>query len=136
MINPRQVRDFARAIGRLAKTDSVDARVLARFAAMVQPETRPLPDANAMVLDALIARRRQLVEMLVAEKNRLGVAHAKVNPGVGTHSLDKKRIEETDGDVTGAIQNSAIWAPKLALLTEVKGVGHTRPVCCLRPFRN
>jgi len=66
VVNPRQVRDFAKAIGRLAKTDSVDAKVLARFAATIQPEARPLPDAHAMELEALIARRHQLVEMLAS----------------------------------------------------------------------
>jgi len=74
VVNPRQVRDFARATGRLAKTDSLDAQVLAHFAEAVRPEPKPLPDAEAKALAALLARRHQLVAMLVAEKNRLGKA--------------------------------------------------------------
>src|SRR6058998_2122165 len=76
--NPRQVRDFARATGQLAKTDAIDAQVLALFAERVRPEPRPLPDDATQALEALLTRRRQLLEMLVAEKNRLGVAR----PGV------------------------------------------------------
>ena len=72
--NPRQVRDFARATGQLAKTDQLDARILALFAERVRPTPRPLPDAAAQLLDAVLTRRRQLLEMLVAEKNRLGFA--------------------------------------------------------------
>ena len=75
-VNPRQVRDFARATGRLAKTDRLDAEILARFAAQVQPELRPLPDAATRTLAALVARRRQLVDMLVAEQQRLLALHA------------------------------------------------------------
>jgi transposase len=72
--NPRQVRDFAKATGQLAKTDAIDARILALFAERVRPEPRALPDAAAQALDALLTRRRQLIEMLVAERNRLLVA--------------------------------------------------------------
>ncbi|MGH7629719.1 MAG: IS110 family transposase, partial [Gemmatimonadales bacterium] len=74
IVNPRQVRDFARALGRLAKTDAIDAQVLALFAERVRPAVRPLPDAAAQALGALVARRRQLVEMLVAEQHRLARA--------------------------------------------------------------
>jgi transposase len=74
VVNPRQVRDFARAIGRLAKTDALDAQVLARFAEVVQPPPRPVPDAQAHELSALLARRRQLVAMLTAERQRLDTA--------------------------------------------------------------
>ena len=70
IVNPRQVRDFARATGRLAKTDRLDAEVLARFGEAVRPEARPLADEQAQALEALVTRRRQLVEMLTAEKNR------------------------------------------------------------------
>jgi transposase len=72
VVNPRQVRDFARATGQLAKTDAIDADVLALFAERVRPAVRPLPEADAQELDALLARRRQLLEMLQAERNRLG----------------------------------------------------------------
>src|SRR6266571_6380763 len=80
--NPRQVRAFARAIGQLAKTDAIDAQVLALFAERVQPTPRPLPDEAAQILDALLTRRRQLVEMLVAEKNRLSAARRPVRHGI------------------------------------------------------
>src|ERR1700686_4763411 len=73
-VNPRQVRDFAKAIGRLAKTDALDAQVLAQFAAVVKPALRPLPDAATRELAGLLARRRQLVEMRTAESNRLSLA--------------------------------------------------------------
>ncbi len=79
--NPRQVRDFARAMGQLAKTDQLDAAILARFAERVRPTPRPLPDAAAQLLDALLTRRRQLLEMLVAEKNRLGFAPRPLHRG-------------------------------------------------------
>ena len=85
VVNPRQVRDFAKAIGRLAKTDALDADVLARFAAHVRPEPRPLPDAAQQELTALVARRRQLVEMLTAERNRLPSPAARVQRDVQTH---------------------------------------------------
>ena len=76
VVNPRQVRDFARASGLLAKTDTLDARVLAQFAEVMRPTPRPLPDTEARALTALLTRRRQLVEMLTAEKNRLLSASA------------------------------------------------------------
>ena len=83
--NPRQVRDFAKATGQLAKTDRIDAQILALFAARVRPPVRPLPDEAAQALDALVARRRQIIEMLVAEKNRLGFAQATVKKGIQKH---------------------------------------------------
>ena len=99
-VNPRQVRDFARATGRLAKTDALDAQVLAQFAAVVQPELRPLPDAATRELSALLARRRQLVEMRTAESNRLGRALEAVRPEIREHLryLDK-RIRELDREL-------------------------------------
>jgi transposase len=75
VVNPRQVRDFAKSLGRLAKTDRLDARILAHFAEAIHPEPRPLPDAQARALQALLTRRRQLIEMLVAEKNRQALIH-------------------------------------------------------------
>src|SRR5881397_2123673 len=83
--NPRQVRDFARATGQLAKTDQLDAAILALFAERVRPAPRPLPDAAAQLLDAVLTRRRQLLEMLVAEKNRLGFAPKPVHRGIQAH---------------------------------------------------
>jgi len=74
VVNPRQVHDFAKAMGRLAKTDTLDAAILADFAQRVRPEPRPLPDEAAQLLESRLTRRRQIVEMLTAEKNRLGFA--------------------------------------------------------------
>jgi len=85
VVNPRQVREFARATGRLAKTDAIDAAVLARFGEAVQPQLRPLPEAASQELAALVARRRQLVAMLTAEKNRLRRATPKVRPTIEGH---------------------------------------------------
>ena len=90
VVNPRQVRDFAKAIGRLAKTDALDADVLARLAADVRPEPRPLPDAAQQDLTALVARRRQLVEMLTAERHRLALARDRVKRDVqNAHPLPR-----------------------------------------------
>jgi len=85
VVNPRQVRDFARATGRLAKTDGIDAQVLALFGERVQPDIRPLPDAETRQLAALVTRRRQLVEMLVTEKARLSTAAAAVRENLKQH---------------------------------------------------
>ena len=83
IVNPRQVRDFARATGRLAKTDRLDAEMLARFGEVVRPTPRPLPDAQGQAFEALLTRRRQLVEMLTAEKNRrTSCRYRKLNPNV------------------------------------------------------
>src|SRR5437763_4325261 len=94
-VNPRQVRDFARSIGRLAKTDALDAQVLAHFAAAVRPQLRPLPDAATRELSAVLARRRQLIEMRTAEANRLATALERVPPDIREHmrSLDKRNKE-------------------------------------------
>jgi len=85
VVNPRQVRDFAKATGQLAKTDRIDAHVLARFAEAVRPTLRPLPDAATQELHALMARRRQMVEMLAAEKNRFGSASSRIRSEIQAH---------------------------------------------------
>ena len=85
VVNPRQVRDFARATGTLAKTDALDAGVLAHFADAVRPDVRPLQDAETQVLNSLTARRRQVMTMLVSEKNRLGTAIGAVSPRIEAH---------------------------------------------------
>ncbi len=100
VVNPRQVRDFARATGKLAKTDRIDAQVLAQFAEAVQPEVRQLKDDQARKLDALILRRRQLIDMLVAEKNRLKRSDKSVRKDIQAHiTWLKKRLKDTDGKV-------------------------------------
>ena len=85
VVNPRQVRDFARAAGLLAKTDQLDAQALAHFAEAIRPAPRPLPDAQAQELSALLLRRRQLVDMLTAEKNRVSLAAPRIRPQIQTH---------------------------------------------------
>lgn len=124
VVNPRQVRDFARATGRLAKTDALDAAVLARFAAAVRPTVRPLPDAAARELRALVARRRQLVEMLVAEKNRLGAAPPRIKARIRAHvEWLARQLDELDRDLAGAVRASDAWRERDDLLRSVKGVG-------------
>jgi transposase len=127
VVNPRQVRDFARATGRLAKTDALDAEAIARFAESVRPEPRPLSDEAGQALQALIARRRQLIEMRVAEKNRRQqVREAKLRKRLDSH-LDwlAEAIAEIDTDIDGHIKGSPIWRAKENLLTSVPGVGGT-----------
>lgn len=125
VVNPRQVRDFARATGRLAKTDMLDAEIIARFAEAVRPEPRPLSDEAGQALQALVARRRQLVEMRVAEKNRRTQIHdLKLRARLDEH-LDwlAEAIAEVDRDMDGHIRGSPIWRTKEDLLTSVPGVG-------------
>ena len=122
--NPRQVRDFAKAAGHLAKTDRLDAEILARFAEVMRPTPRPLPDADARALAALWARRRQLVEMLTAEKNRLLTAPATIRKSLRTHIIWLEReLAHTDTGLAEAIQRSPVWREKEQLLQSVPGVG-------------
>jgi transposase len=124
VVNPRQVRDFARAIGRLAKTDRLDAEAIARFAASVRPDPRPLPDAQRQALIDLVTRRRQLVDMRTAEKLRLGMVQAALRPGVLAHvEWLTKAIDALDTDIDGAVRHSPLWCDDLRLLTSVPGVG-------------
>lgn len=124
VVNPRQVRDFARASGRLAKTDRLDAGAIARFAAAVRPEPRPLPDAERQALIELLARRRQLIEMRTAEKLRLGSVHPALRPGLREH-IDwlARAIDGIDGEIDAQVRASAIWRHEAALLASVPGVG-------------
>ena len=124
IVNPRQVRDFARATGRLAKTDAIDARVLAHFAELIQPQARPLPDAQSRELTALVGRRRQLVEMLTAESNRHGRALACVSRAITAHvRWLRKQLAELDLALDEAIRHSPLWAEKARLLRSVPGIG-------------
>lgn len=125
-INARQVRDFARATGELAKTDEIDARILALFAERIRPEIRPLPDEEQRDLDALLTRRRQLIEMRVGERNRLRQAAAVVRPGIEEHIawLDA-RIGEADEELQQRIQESSVWREKDQVLRSAPGVGPT-----------
>ena len=124
IVNPRQVRDFAKAIGRLAKTDAVDAAVLALFAERVQPTPRPLPDAAHQALAALVTRRRQLVEMLTAERNRLPLAHGPVRRDLRDHiRWLERRLHDTDGEITTSLRDSPLWRAQDNLLRSVPGIG-------------
>jgi transposase len=122
--NPRQVRDFARATGRLAKTDALDAQVLAQFAAVVRPKVRPLPDAATRELSALLTRRRQLIDMRTAESNRLPTALERVRPTIREHMryLDK-RIKELDRELHDRLRASPLWREDEDLLRNIPGVG-------------
>jgi len=123
-VNPRQVRDFARSMGRLAKTDALDAQVLAQFAAVVRPPVRQLPDAATVELSALLARRRQLIEMRSAEVVRLSTAHERIRPSI--HELVRfldKRIAELDRELHDRLRGSPLWRAKDDLLRSIPGVG-------------
>ena len=124
VINPRQVRDFARATGALAKTDTIDARILALFGARVKPEIRPLPDKNARDMRSLLTRRRQLVEMLTAEHNRLFQTHEDIRLGIEAHiKWLEKTLSDINDDLERRIKRSPSWLEKDNLLKSVPGVG-------------
>jgi transposase len=124
VVNPRQVRDFAKATGRLAKTDALDAQVLARFAAVIRPELRSLPDQAARELAALVARRRQLIGMRTAEKNRLAMTSARLRAGIRAHIkwLDREIADHQDA-LRRQLEESPAWQVKADLLKTVPGVG-------------
>lgn len=122
--NPRQVRDFARSTGQLAKTDRIDAQVLALFAERVRPEPRPLPDEATRTLTALLARRRQILEMLTAERNRLEHAVPAVHRDLVQHiRWLERRLRDVDHDLDRTVQSSPIWRAKENLLRSLPGVG-------------
>lgn len=124
VVNPRQVRDFAKASGRLAKTDALDAQILAQFAEVMRPQPRRLPDAEARALAALLTRRRQLVEMLTAEKNRLLSAAAPIRKRLRTHiAWLERELQHTNTNLAEAIRQSPVWREKDELLQSVPGVG-------------
>jgi len=124
VVNPRQVRDFARAIGQLAKTDRIDAAVIAHFGEAVNPEVRPLPDHLTQQMDALMTRRRQLVQMLAAERNHLVSAPVQVQNYVKEHIVQlEELIKKLDQDIDQMITRSPIWKTKENLLLSVKGGG-------------
>jgi transposase len=124
VVNPRQVRDFAKATGRLAKTDRLDAQVLAHFAQAVQPQPRPLPDPQSQELAALLTRRQQLVQMLTAEKNPLGSALPPVRPSLQAHiPWLEQQLSELDRGLRDAITESPLWRVKDNLTQGVPGIG-------------
>jgi transposase len=125
VINPRQARDFAKAVGQLAKTDRLDAAVLARFGHAVRPEIRPLPDENTRQLQELLARRRQLVQMRTSEQNRLALAHARLvrKSLEATLKLLQRQIDELDDHLDQLIRSCPLWREKDDLLKSVPGIG-------------
>jgi len=127
VINPRQARDFAKATGKLAKTDKIDANTLAHYAEAIQPPVRPLPDERQRELSLMLARQRQLVDMLAMEKNRLhNCPSTRVKKDVEVHiKWLKAQIKQLDKDIGSLILKSPAWRAKDELLQSVPGVGST-----------
>jgi transposase len=126
VVNPRQVRDFARAVGRLAKTDTLDAAVLARFAEAVKPSPRPLPHAQMELLRALVTRRRQVVEMLTAERQRLASAQPPVQGLIQAHIAGlEQELAHLEQELDRTLRQSPLWRAKERLLRSVPGIGPT-----------
>ena len=124
VVNPRQVRNFAKSTDRLAKTDRLDAQVLAHFGEAVRPPMRPLRDDDTLALGAVLARRRQVVDILVAEKNRLDRATLEVRPRIEAHiGWLKQELDDLDTDLRQRIKRSPVWREKDDLLRSVPGVG-------------
>jgi transposase len=124
VVNPRQVRQFARALGQLAKTDLIDAEVLVQFAQQVAPEPRPLPDEQTRLLDALLTRRQQVLEMIQRERNRLELAVGPVRTDIReTIAFLVKRLKLTDRELDEQLRQSPVWREKEKLLKAIPGVG-------------
>lgn len=124
VVNPRQVRDFAKATGRLAKNDRLDAQVIAQFGQAIEPEIVRLPDEDAQELGALLVRRRQLVAMRVQEMNRLGLMQGPMRKSIKSHiAWLEKEIDKLDVDITAGLRSSPAWRAKDELLRSFKGVG-------------
>ena len=124
VVNPRQVREFARATGRLAKTDRLDAQVIAHFGEAIKPMLRPLPDPETQALAEQLTRRRQVVAMLTAEKNRLHTARPPVRQEISKHiAWLQKSLKKVDTDLGDALRHSPLWREQDNLLQSVPGVG-------------
>jgi transposase len=124
VVNPRQVRDFAKATGQLAKTDAIDAQVLARFAEAVRPTPRSLPDEATQQLGALLTRRRQLIEMLVAEQHRMRMAPRPIQRQIQAHlTWLKRQLAGLDEDLTHRIHATPLWREQEDLLCSMPGIG-------------
>jgi len=124
IVNPRHVRNFAKATGQLAKTDALDAHLIAWYAEAVKPTIRPLKDAQTQELAALMSRRRQLVDMLTAEKNRLGSAQKCIRKDIKAHiTWLEKRLKDVDNDLNNAIKQSPLWAKQAQIIQSAPGAG-------------
>ena len=128
VVNPRQIRDFARATGKLAKTDRIDAAAIAHFADAVRPSPRPIPRRDAQALGELVARRRQLIDMIVAEGNRRRMARQpRVIRAIERHlAVLQAELSELDGGIDDAIRKTPAWQADADLLTSVPGIGKAR----------
>ena len=132
VVNPRQVRDFAKATGRLAKTDALDAQVLAHFGEAGRPASRPIRDSESQELNELTTRRNQLMTMLITEKNRLGQASRAVRPGIQAHvSWLEKELDDLDQCLRDTVRSRPSWREKDDLLRSVPGVGEQLSVSLL-----
>jgi transposase len=132
VVNPRQVRDFARATGKLAKTDSLDTAILAHFAEVVRPPVRPLRDAETQALNSLAARRHQVMTMLVSEKNRLSSATIAVRPRIEAHiAWLERELDDLDEGLRQTLRQSPVWREKDDLLRTVPGVGEQLSITLL-----
>jgi transposase len=124
-VNPRQVRDFGKAIGRLEQTDELDSRVLALFAERIRPPVRPLPDETVQLVQDWLTRRRQLVDMLVAEKNRAQQARPEIRKGINQHiTWLKKQLRDSERGLKELLANCPQWDARVDLLDQQKGIGH------------
>lgn len=125
VVNPRQVRDFAKALGQLAKSDRIDARVLAHFAEAVAPVAKPPRDEDALALQELVSRRNQLTQMIATEKQRVPQARTKrVKKDIQDHiAYLKRQLKETDGEIGIRLRESEFWKEDVDLLSTVPGVG-------------
>lgn len=125
VVNPRQARDFAKATGRLAKTDKIDAHVLALFGQQIRPEVRPIKDEQAQALSALMSRRKQLVGMLVMEKNRLSSAYGSIRDGIEKHiECIEEMLDDVNNRLGDTIRTCQILSEQADLLCSVPGVGN------------
>ena len=132
VVNPRWVRDFAKATGQLAKTDRLDAQMLARYAEAIRPQPRALPDELTRELQALVTRRNQLVQMLAAEKNRQGTAAATIRRQIQAHvKWLQKQIARLDDELDQCVRSHPVWQEQEQLLRSVKGVGPVVARCLL-----
>lgn len=127
VVNPRQIRDFAKATGRLAKTDALDAAAIAHFAEAIKPEPRPIPDEAAQALGELVARRRQIIEMVVAERNRQRLVRQKrLHKAIQRHiDMLQKELTALEQDIDHNIRGTPAWRDKENLLTSIPGFGPT-----------
>lgn len=126
VVNARQIRDFAKSIGQLAKTDVIDAGVIARFASAVRPELRAVKDNRTQELTGLVARRRQIVEMIVAETNRIRTTSRRTRRDIQTHiHWLQKRLDQIDAEIKHDIQNGPLWRTTDQILQSTPGVGPT-----------